>query len=102
VKSELGARNFSFVDDRSRASLLISIAAQARKGTESFGLAFAFASATVSVLDLETGQEIFKSSINDVKEGSDSFEKAGYKSLETLARRIAGDMVPRLVDKIQK
>jgi hypothetical protein len=102
VKSELGARNFSFVDDRSRASLLVSITAQARKGSESFGLAFAFASATVSVLDLETGQEVFKSSINDVKEGSDSFEKAGYKSLETLARRIAGDMVPRLVDKIQK
>jgi hypothetical protein len=102
LKSELGARNFSFVDDRAKASLLVSIRADARKGTESFGLAFAFASATVSVLDLETGKEIYKSSINDVKEGSDSFEKAASKGLNTLAQRIARDMIPQLVDKVQK
>jgi len=102
VKSELGARNFSFVDDRTKASLLVSIRADARKGTESFGLAFAFASATVSVLDLETGKEIYKSSIADVKEGSDSFEKAASKGLNTLAQRIARDMIPQLVDKVQK
>ena len=102
VKSELGARNFSFVDDRTKASLLISIRADARKGTESFGLAFAFASGTVSVLDLETGKEIYKSSINDVKEGSDSFEKAASKGLNTLAQRIAQDMIPQLVEKVQK
>ena len=102
VKSELGARNFSFVDDRSKASLLISIRADARKGTESFGLAFAFVSATVSVLDLETGQELFKSSVNDVKEGSDTFEKAAYKGFSTLARRIAGELLPPLIEKVQK
>jgi len=102
VKSELGAKNFSFVDDRSKASFIISIKADARKGTESYGLAFAFVSATVSVLDLETGQEIFKSSINEVKEGSDTFEKAGFKGFATLARRIAGELVPQLVEKVQK
>jgi hypothetical protein len=102
VKSELGARDFSFVDTRSKASLLVSIKADTRKGTESYGLAFAFASATVSVLDLETGQEIYKSSIADVKEGSDSFEKAASKGLNTLAQRIARDMVPQLVEKVQR
>ncbi len=102
VKSELGARNFSFVDDKSRASLVISIKADVRKGTESFGLAFAFASATVSALDLETGKEIYKSSISDVKEGSDSFEKAASKGLNTLAQRIVRELVPQLLDKVQK
>jgi len=102
VKSELGARNFSFVDDKSRASLVISIKADVRKGTESFGLAFAFASATVSALDLETGKEIYKSSISDVKEGSDSFEKAASKGLNTLAQRIARELLPQLLDKVQK
>jgi hypothetical protein len=102
VKSELAARNFSFVADRSRASLLVTIRADARKGTETFGLAFAFASATVSVLDLETGQEVYKSAINEVKEGSDSFDKAAFKAMDTLARRIVGEVVPRLVDKVQE
>lgn len=102
VKSELGARNFSFVDERSKASLLISIKADVRKGSESYGLAFAFASAAVSVLDLETGKELYKNSISDVKEGSDSFEKAASKGLNTLAQRIAREMVPQLADKVQK
>jgi hypothetical protein len=102
VKSELGAKNFSFVDDISKASLVISIKADARKGAENYGLAFAFVSATVSVLDLETGQEIFKSSVNDVKEGRDSFEKAAYKGFDTLAKAIARELLPQLVEKVQK
>lgn len=102
VKSELGAKSFSFVDDISKASLVITIKADARKGAENFGLAFAFVSATVSVLDLETGQEVFKSSVNDVKEGSDSFEKAAYKGFDTAGRRIVGELLPRLIEKVQK
>ena len=102
VKSELAAKNFSFVEEKSKASLLITITADVRKGTESFGLAFAFASATVSVLDLETAQELYKSSLSDIKEGSDTFEKAAYKALNTLSARIVRDMLPHLVDKVQK
>jgi hypothetical protein len=102
LKAELGARNFTLVDKRSRASLVISVKADVRKGSEGFGLAFVFASATVSVLDLESGREIFHSSIDDVKEGSDSFEKAAFKSLHTLAGRIAAELVPQLVEKVQK
>ena len=102
VKSELGARNFAFVDDRSRASLAVIIRADARRGTEAYGLAFAFAGATVSVLDLETGREVFKGAVNDVKEGSDTFEKAAYKALDTVARRITGDVLPGLVDSVRK
>jgi hypothetical protein len=102
VKSELGARNFSFVDNRSGASLAIEITAETRRGGETFGLAFAFASATVSLRDLVTGGEIFKSSISDVKQGSDSFEKAGYKSLETLARRVAAEIIPRMMEELEK
>jgi hypothetical protein len=102
LKAELGSRNFTFVDETSRASLRIDVKADVRKGTESYGFAFAFASATVSVRDLETGKEIFKSSVTDVKEGSDTFEKAGHKCLDSLAKRIAGELVPALVDRVQK
>jgi hypothetical protein len=102
VRSELHARNFALVDEKSRAALVVSIRADVRKGSEDYGLAFAFSSADVSVLDIETGEEVFRSSISDVKEGSDSFEKAAYRSLNTLARKIAGEMVPRLVEKVQK
>lgn len=102
LKSELGGRGFVFVDDRSKADFVLSIAADARKGTESFGLFFAFAGATVSMVDRESGKEIYKDSITDVKEGSDTFEKAGARALGTLARRVAGELSPRIVDQVQK
>ena len=102
VKAELSRSSFEFVDDRSRASLEVIITADARRGSENYGLAFAFGSATISVLDLETGREIFKSSVSDVKEGSDSFEKAGYRCLDALARRISTDLVPQLVERVRK
>ena len=101
-KSLLGEKGFSFVNSISKASLVVSIRADARKGMETHGLAFAFVSATVSVLDMETGQEIFKSSVNDVKEGSDTFEKAAYKAFATAANRIADELLPKLVERIQK
>lgn len=102
IKSELGAKSFSFVDDMSKASLCISIRADARKGADNHGLAFAFVSATVSVLDLETGQEIFKRSVNDVKAGSDSFEKAAYRAFDAVAKEIAEELLPKLVERVQK
>lgn len=102
LKAELGARNFTFTEDRSRASIAVSVEAQARKGTENFGLAFAFATAAVSVLDLESGKELYKGAVSEVKEGSDTFEKAGFKCLDTVARRITAELVPQLVEKVQK
>jgi hypothetical protein len=102
LKSGLESRGYVFVEEKSRATLAILIRADVRRGQESHGLAFAYASGTVSVTDLETGREIFADSINDVKEGSDSFEKAGARSLSTLARRIANDLVPRIIEKTQR
>ena len=102
LKSYLGERGFAFVNDLSRASLAITIKADARKGSQAYGLAFSLISASVSVLDLETGQEVFKSSVDDVKEGSDNFEKAAYKGFTTAADRIVSELLPGLIDKVRK
>jgi hypothetical protein len=102
LKSELGGRGFAFVDDRSKADFVVRIEADARRGTESFGLFFAFAGATVSLTDRESGRELYKGSITDVKEGSDTFEKAGARALGTLARRIAGELSPRIVEQVHR
>jgi len=102
LKSQLGEKGFAFVIDVSKAALTVSIKADARKGAEMQGLAFAYVSATVSVLDMETGQEIFKSSVEDMKEGSDTYEKAAYKAFSSAANRIAQELIPKLVEKVQK
>ncbi len=102
LKTHLGENGFAFVNDKSLASLAINVSAQARKGSEIRGLAFAFVSATISVYDLETHREIFKSSLEDVKEGSSSFEKAAYKGFQAIAERTVDELMPKLVEKIQK
>jgi hypothetical protein len=102
LKSELEPRGYVFVEEKSRAALAITIRADVRKGQETHGLAFAYASGSVSVTDLETGREVFASAINDVKEGSDSFEKAGARSLSALGRRMASELIPRITEKTQR
>ncbi|MBI5471615.1 MAG: LPP20 family lipoprotein [Ignavibacteriae bacterium] len=102
LKSSLGEQGFAFVNDKSQASLAISLTAEARKGSELRGLAFAFASATVSVYDLETNREVFKSSVEEVKQGSNSFEKAAYKGFQVIAEKLVDELMPRLVQKIQQ
>jgi len=102
LKSRLSDQGFSFVTARDRAVLSLNIKAQARKGSESYGLYFAFVTVDVTAIDLETGREIYRKSYADVKEGSDSYDKAARKAFSTAAARIAGEMVPQLVKAVQQ
>ena len=102
LKTRLSEAGFSFVDDMGKATLAITVKADARQGSSNYGLSFAYITVTVVVLDLETGQEVFNGAMKDVKEGSDSYEKAALKGLDSAAKKLAGDLVPRLVEKVQK
>jgi len=102
IKARIVDQGFSFVDRKDRASVLISIKARARKGSETMGLSFAYVTVDVSVLDLESGREVFRKVLSDVKEGSDTFEKAAQKGFATAAARIGDELVPQLVARVQQ
>jgi hypothetical protein len=102
LKGMLSNEGFTFVKQQGTASLSIDIAADSRRGSETHGLCVAYADATVSVIDLNTGEEIYKNSVSNVKGISDTFDKAGMKAFDEAASVLKNEVIPLLLEKYRK
>jgi hypothetical protein len=102
IRQRLTERGFAFVEDRGRASILVTVRARARQGSRTMGLCFVFVTADVSAVDLESGREIYRRILPEIKEGSDSFEKAAMKAYGTAASKVADELVPQVVTAVQQ
>jgi hypothetical protein len=60
----------------------------------------AFADVTISVIDMTTGDEIYKNSWNKIKGIDIDFQKAGDKALDNSAGKIVKKILPALKNKI--
>ncbi len=102
VKNSLSAQGYVFVDDVAKSNLMITIKADGRDGGEYQGLYTVYVDAHLSVTDLNTGQEIYKTSISNVKGISINYDKAGSKAYDEIAEQIKNSALPKLLDQIRK
>ncbi len=101
LKRVLSDRGFTFSPSPAKADYLIKVKATARKGAEMYGLHSSFVTLTLSVIDLKSGQEIYKNSLDDVKGIDLTYEKAGVKALSNAAKEIGNKLIPDFLQKIQ-
>jgi hypothetical protein len=102
IKNKLAEQGFAFTNDMANATVVINIKADSRRGSETMGLCVSYVDATISVLDMRSGEEIYKNSMNNVKGISDTFEKGAFKAFDEAAKNVVDGLVPKLVEKIQK
>ncbi len=102
IKNKLVEQGFAFTSDMANASVVINIKADSREGSNQYGLCVSYVDATVSVLDMRSGEEIYKNTMNNVKGISDTFVKAAFKAFDESAQKILDELIPKLVEKIQK
>ncbi len=102
IKNRLVEKGFAFTNDVANASVVINVKADSRRGSETMGLYVSFVDVTVSVLDMRSGEEIYKNTMNNVKGISDTFEKGAFKAFDEAAQKILDELIPKLVEKIQK
>ena len=102
MKNALSSAGFSFVDDPSKANLLITIKANGRDGGEYSGMYTTYVDATISVTDLNSGEEIYKTSFNNVKGVSISGEKAGMKAYDEIAGDLQKKVLPKVLEQVKK
>ncbi|HEY6950914.1 MAG TPA: LPP20 family lipoprotein [Bacteroidota bacterium] len=102
IKNKMVEKGFAFTNDMANASVVINIKADSRRGSETMGLCVSYVDATVSVLDMRSGEEIYKNAMNNVKGISDTFEKGAFKAFDEAAKNIVDGLLPKLVEKIQK
>lgn len=102
IKNKLVEQGFAFTNNEANASVVINIKADSRQGSETMGLCVSYVDVTVSVLDMRTGQEIYKNTMNNVKGISDTFQKGAFKAFDDAAQKIIDGLIPKLVEKIRK
>jgi predicted transcriptional regulator len=89
LKNALTNYGFSFVENRSKADIAITLTAASRKGSEMRGFHSAYVDLTISVIDMTSGDEIFKDALQGIKGVDLNYDKAGVKAFENAGEEIA-------------
>ena len=101
IKKYLTEKGYSFTDDIASADAMISINAESRQGSEMYGQYIAFVDATISVTDMNSGEEIYKNSLQSKKGIQLSFEKAGLKAYQNVSTEIYSDIIPEILESMK-
>lgn len=96
VKQALADLGYEFTNELSEADLMLEIRSNSRVGNNAYGIYFSYADATVSILDMATGNEVYKSVVKNQKGGGANFEQASIKSLKTIADKVKDEVLRKL------
>ena len=99
LKEILSNKGFSFVEDISEADLMITLEARTRKGSEAYEMFSAYADLTISVVDMTSGDEVYKNSFTNIKGIDLDFNKAGVKALMNSSDKLK-EMIPEIEKKL--
>ena len=102
IKENLSSQGFSFVDDVSKANIMITIKANGRDGGEYQGFYTVYVDVQISVIDLKEGNEVYKTSCNNIKGVSISYDKAGLKAYDEIADKVKNEILPALLERLRK
>lgn len=102
LKNTLSSQGFSFVDDASKANIMISVKSNGRDGGEYSGLYSVYVDANISVVDLNSGEEIYKTSFNNVKGVSINYDKAGMKAYDEIGVSLQKTVISKILEQIKK
>lgn len=101
LKTALADQGFLFTDDMGTADVLIELKAHSRKGSQVYSLYSAFVDMSVSVTDLNTGNELYKKAFHDIKGIQLDFEKAGIKAMQNAGQKME-QFLPEIIKPLQK
>ncbi|UXP33867.1 hypothetical protein N6H18_07900 [Reichenbachiella agarivorans] len=96
VKSGLAELHYAFVNDGTTADYELIIEAAARKGQTGEIATLAYVDATVSLVDKQSGKEVYKNSFFDIKGIGANHDDAQAKAFQKAKSQIADDITYNL------
>ena len=81
LKNVLADKGYQFIDYKTDADFEIFVNAATTAGNTYQGIYFSYVNATMSIIDVSTGLEVLKTSVEQIKGGSSNSKKAGIKAL---------------------
>jgi len=102
IKELMNEAGYTFISELADAELYLTVDADTRQGSETYGIFSAFISYRITVTNMITGQEEATYSATDIKGLSDSYKKAAAKAFEAALEQLQSDILPNLIKQIQK
>lgn len=96
LKNELNRKGFQFVENQKDADYMIVVKAATTAGNTYQGIYFSFVDATMSIVDVKSGNEKFKTSVEQVKGGGANSKKAGIKALNLASEELKEKLIEYL------
>ncbi|MBN1406578.1 MAG: LPP20 family lipoprotein [Calditrichaceae bacterium] len=99
LKKILTDKGFSFTDNIADADILIKVEALAREGAQVYNLFSSFADLSISVTNLENGQEVYKNSFSGIKGIQLDYKKAAIEALKNAGKKmdeISSELISKL------
>ena len=91
IKNYLIKNGCVFTKDISNADAKITIYAESREGSQVYGQYISFVDATISIINLSTGKEIYKNVFQDKKGIQLSYKQAGIKAYQEIGVELTQD-----------
>ncbi|OPX25755.1 MAG: hypothetical protein B1H06_06960 [Candidatus Cloacimonas sp. 4484_143] len=92
IKDYFISKGHKFVVDKNSAELLVRIVANSAKGSGAMGFVTSTTNATLSIVEVESSNEILKKTVNRIKGVSNNIEGATNKSFEKAARKLIEEL----------
>ena len=102
VKKKLGELGLDFVDQPGQADLVMEIKAQTRQGNKFQDIYFSFLDMTFSVRNRDSDNELFKTSLNNVKGVGISYEQAGLNAFEKAGEQLGKTVLANVLDELNR
>ncbi len=102
VKELFTEAGYTFIEDLNNAEIYLEVEAATREGSETYGIYSAFVSYKITATNMLTGQVEATYSDTDIKGLSDTYEKAAAKAFEAAIDRLRSEILPNLIEQIQK
>ena len=99
IKNQLAEQGFHFVSNKLNADYEISIDAANTTGSTYQDIYYSYVDATLSVIDASNGDEIFKTSVEQVKGAGSNSKKAGKKAMITVSVKLTEKLMEYLSEK---
>ncbi len=88
VKELLAEKSYNFVDTENEADFIVRIKANTTSSTNYRGIYFAYLDANISVVEASSGEEVYKTQLDQIKGGGANYTKAARKAYFVGAQRI--------------
>jgi len=100
LKEKLADIGYSFTDDMTSADFFILLDAETSEGSFMYEMYSVFADVNISITDMNSGEELYKTSLNKIKGIDLDQTKAGRKALSKCGKTLADTVIPELKKKL--